>query len=329
VDIVEDFRYCIEEVFFSWQNQSGARSPAAEASGLTDWESAVILEKDLLRLKEMNVKLNLLFNANCYGEKSLSRELINSVGLTISYLDDKVGLDSVTTTSLIIAEAVKKNFPNIEIRASVNMRIGTVRGMEYVKDLFDGFYMQREYNRDLERLEKISAWCKANGKKLCLLANSGCLNFCSAQIFHDNLVAHLKGINEIKNWEKYNPILCWKHYAKQFNWRSILEDSSWIRPEDIKNYENQVSLMKLATRTHENPRQVIHAYATGKFTGNLLDLTEPGHGISFRGYILDNTLFPENWFEMSTACKKECRSCNYCEQVLQKTLRLSKIPKFR
>jgi collagenase-like PrtC family protease len=319
-DIVEDFRDCIEEVYFSWQDQPGARSPAASASGLTEWESAAILEKDLQRLKAMGVRLNLLFNANCYGEKSLSRELANTVGATVSYLNDKVGIDTVTSTSLLIAEAIKKYFPDIEVRASVNMRIGTVRGMEYVKDLFDGFCMQREYNRDFERLEEISAWCAASGKKLCLLANSGCLNFCSAQTFHDNLVAHLKEINEVKNWDKYNPLLCKKHYAETSNWSSILKDSSWIRPEDMKNYESHVSLVKLATRTHANPRQVIQAYAAEKFTGNLLDLMEPGHGISFKGHILDNTLFPENWFNMIKSCKNECGVCKYCESVFEKAL---------
>ena len=32
--------------------------------------------------------------------------------------------------------------------------------------------------------------CDAEGKELYMLANSGCLNNCSAHVFHDNLVAH-------------------------------------------------------------------------------------------------------------------------------------------
>lgn len=320
VDIIQDFNASVKEVYFSWLDQPGARSPAASASGLTDWESKERLEKDLLRLKEMDIRLNLLFNANCYGEKSLSQELINTVCSTVSYLNDKIGLDVVTTTSLIIAETVKKYFSDIEIRASVNMRIGTIQGMEYVKGLFDSFCLQREYNRDLKKIEKIQKWCIANKKKLCLLANSGCLNFCSAQTFHDNLVAHLKGINEIKNLEGYNPILCQRYYSNPSNWISILKDSSWIRPEDVKNYEGTVSIIKLATRTHENPRQVIQAYAAEKFRGNLLDLTEPGHGMRFKGYILDNTLFPDDWFYMVTNCGNKCDKCKYCERVLTKAL---------
>ena len=32
-------------------------------------------------------------------------------------------------------------------------------------------------------------WCRANGKKLCILANSGCLGNCPWQTYHDNLIA--------------------------------------------------------------------------------------------------------------------------------------------
>jgi collagenase-like PrtC family protease len=320
-DIVQDFSKCVEEVYFPWQDQPSARSPAASASGLTDWESRESLEKDLLRLKEMNIKLNLLFNANCYGEKSISRELISSVCSIVSHLDDKAGLNVVSTTSLIIAETVKKYFPHIEIRASVNMRIGTIQGLEYVKDLFDSFCLQREINRDLQILKTIRKWSIANNKKISLLANSGCLNFCSAQTFHDNIVAHLKEINEIKNVDTYNPVLCQHHYSNSLNWISILRNSSWIRPEDVNSYEGIVSLMKLATRTHDNPRRVIQSYAENKFSGNLLDLTEPGHGLHFKGFILDNTLFPEDWFNTITNCKNECLKCSYCENLLKTLLK--------
>lgn len=319
-DIVGDFCDNIEEVYFPWLDQPSARSPATSASGLSDWESKEMLMDELKQIKRIGIRSNLLFNANCYGDKSLSRELINMVCSVISYINDEIGLDVITTTSIIIAEAVKKYFAHIEVRASVNMRIGTLQGMGYVKDLFDSFCLQREYNRDAGRLGENVEWCEENNKKICLLANSGCLNFCSVQTFHDNLVAHLKEINERKNWQGYNPILCQKHYSTPENWVSFLKDTSWIRPEDINKYEGKVPLIKLATRTHQNPRQVIHGYARGKFSGNLLDLTEPGHGGRFKGYIIDNMLFPEDWFKMTSNCKKKCKECNYCEKVLKKVL---------
>ena len=68
--------------------------------------------------------------------------------------------------------------------------------MKYLEKDFCGFYMKRELNRDFEMIEKLHGWCKENGKKFYLLANSGCLNFCSAHNFHDNLVAHEEEISK-------------------------------------------------------------------------------------------------------------------------------------
>ena len=42
-----------------------------------------------------------------------------------------------------------------------------------------------------------------------MLANSGCLNFCAAQIFHDNLVAHESEVSETVNVCDRTPAVCW------------------------------------------------------------------------------------------------------------------------
>ena len=45
---------------------------------------------------------------------------------------------SVTTTSPLIAKFIKNNFEELEVRASVNMEIGTVQGLDYLAEYFDG-----------------------------------------------------------------------------------------------------------------------------------------------------------------------------------------------
>jgi len=145
------------------------------------------------------------------------------------------------------------------------------------------------------------------------------LSFCSAQTFHDNLIAHETEINETVNIKRENPSLCWDYYKDRDNWVSFLQNS-WVRPEDVKHYENYFSMMKLATRMHSNPGKVIQAYAKGKFNGNLLDLLEPGHSSLFYPYVIDNTRFPDDWFKKITACDKGCHKCGYCSSVLEKVL---------
>ena len=51
------------------------------------------------------------------------------------------------------------------------MSIGTVKGIDYLGDLFDSFYLQREYNRDFKRVHLLSEACKERGKELFMLAH--------------------------------------------------------------------------------------------------------------------------------------------------------------
>jgi collagenase-like PrtC family protease len=268
----------------------------------------------------MGVKLDILFNANCYGAESTSNKLANKVLSIIDYLNEKIdGVEIATTTSPAIAHVIKTNFPDIEVRASVNMKIGTVKGMQYVSDLFDSFHIQREFNRDLERIKELKAWADANEKRLIMLANSGCMAHCSGQIFHDNLVAHESEIVEQKNIPDWNFHACWRYLKNKENWSSVLQNT-WVRPEDLHNYEPFFDVAKLATRMHSNPAMVIRAYATGKYNGNLLDLFEPGFGPAFFPWMINNSDFPSDWFETTSRCDKKCFKCNYCKEVLKKVL---------
>jgi len=318
-EIVQDFRENVEEVYFAWPGEASGRSPLGLFNE-NDMEAIrEVFEDELQQLGRMGIKLVLLFNSNCYGDSSVSVEFQNRITGIIGKILNKTSLYSVTTTSPFVAKTVKTAFSQIEVRASVNMRIGTVKGMEYLAEYFDGYYMQREFNRDLNRIEELKKWCGINGKNLYILANSGCLNFCSSQTYHDNLVAHEAGIVTKQNVESKYPSPCWEYMEKQENWVAFLQNS-WIRPEDIKNYEKWFGTVKLATRMHANPRKVLSAYIRGKHNGNLLDLTEPGYGKVFKNNIIDNTLFPGDWFEMTSMCKKDCHRCEYCKTVLAKVL---------
>ena len=98
-----------------------------------------------------------------------SRTSVNASNSVASSSANQRTVDSVATTSLAVVNTVKKHYPDIRTRASVNMRIGTVTAMEYVAHLFDEYCVQREYNRDPEHLRELRTWADANGKRLSLL----------------------------------------------------------------------------------------------------------------------------------------------------------------
>ncbi len=317
--LVGEFREHVADVYFPWLDLPSGRSPLVGPDDPGREAAQARLEHDLLEMRRLGVRLDLLLNASCYGREAYSLALVERVSSVIAHLVDLVGLDIVTTMSPLLAETVKRRFPGIEVRASLNMRVGSVRSLEYVAHLFDSYHVQRECNRDLARLRELRAWAEANGKGLVMLANSGCLSYCSAQTFHDNLVSHEAEAAELDNAPAEAPALCWSYYRERRNWVRFLQNT-WVRPEDLHHYEGLFPVVKLATRMHANPRRVIQAYATRRFAGNLPDLFEPGHGLLFVPYIIDNQRFPEDWLEQTTTCGQKCEHCDYCATVLEQVL---------
>lgn len=288
IDGIIERKDSISEIYCSWADFPSGRNDQTAISGLTSWEAKEKQVADLKKFAQNGLKLNLLFNANCYGKNAQSKSFFNSIGEVVDYAIENLNLTSITTTSLFVAKFIKQNFDGIDVRASVNMGIGEINGFEYVKEYFDSFYAKRELNRDFEALNKIKSWCEANGKKIYLLANGGCLNHCSAHTFHDNLVAHEKEISQMDNGYKFESV-CGKYISNKDNWHVLLDGSSYIRPEDVHLYEGLVDSMKLATRVHENPIRVIRAYIDNKkYSGNVLELLEPNHSGKIYPYVLDN-----------------------------------------
>ncbi len=278
----------IGEVYFSYGSYANGRNSQLMVEGLTPEEAEERQQRDLALISEAGISLNVLFNAMCYGKDSQSRAFFEGIGETVDHLTTNFTLTSVTTTSLLVAKFIKNNFPSLDVRASVNMGIGTVEGLEYVKDYFDSFYAAREYNRDFNRLNVLKKWCDEKGKRLYGLANSGCLNFCSAHTFHDNLVAHEAEIAEMDNGYDFRGV-CRDYLGNPENREALFENTSFIRPEDIHYYEGIFDGMKLATRVHRAPERVLRSYIGGKASGSALSLLEPDHTGVIYPYILENS----------------------------------------
>jgi len=319
VDKIIACRDSVYEVYFSFGDFPNGRNNQLRSEIFSPYEAQEKQLSDLVRLSSAGLRFNLLFNGNCYGKDSLSRAFFGKIGDTTDYLSSKIGLNSVTVTSPVIAKFFKANFPELEVRASVNMEIGTIEGMEYISDVFDSYYMKREYNRDFARIKQLKAWCDTNGKKLFGLCNSGCLNNCSVHNFHDNLVSHENDISVMDNAYDFRG-KCWEYLAKGDNARLMIQRSNYIRPEDIHLYEGLFEALKLATRINVAPVKVINAYVSGKFFGGINELLEPNHSSLIAPNFLDNSKFPKDFATVVGNCNKDCASCNYCKDIYYKIL---------
>ena len=285
LDCIRQYAPHIGEIYFAWGDFPNGRNSQIYSEEYTLWELQQRQMDALQMVSDLGIPLNLLFNATCYGADSQSRAFFHKVGQTIDYIGSRFGLESVTTTSPLIAKFTKDNFPQLKTRASVNMEIGTVQGMDYLGTYFDGYYMQRECNRNFETIRSLSTWCRQNGKTLHILANSGCLNHCSAHMFHDNLVAHEQQIAKMDNAYQFTGI-CREYLRDPAHYKSLIEDTSFIRPEDVVKYEPYFQTMKLATRVHRCPESVLQSYINRRYSGDILALLEPAHSVY--PYVIEN-----------------------------------------
>lgn len=317
LDEIVKNKEAISEVYFSWGDLPNGRSAlSAEGEGIP-FEQQMRQMEDLKRLSEAGLRFNLLFNANCYGKNSQSRAFFNQIGNLTDYLMRTVGLATVTTSSPLIAKFIHENFESLDVRASVNMEIGTVEGLSYLEDVFDSFYVKREMNRNLAALQTLRKWCDENGKQMYLLANSGCLNHCSAHTFHDNLVAHEAEIAAMDNGYDFQGV-CWKYLSQSKNLKTWLQRTNFIRPEDISLYEGLTPAMKLATRVNANPVRVLKAYLEGGYCGSTMDLLEPNHGKAIFPQYIDNEKIDATFAQRVLRCDRNCSACGFCEDVLRK-----------
>ncbi len=262
----------LDEVYFAYGAMPSGRGAVANVDRQLE---------DLGRIADAGIGLNILFNANCYGARALAKDFYNEVGETIDRFASDGALRSVTTTSPLVAKFVKDNFPTLRTRASVNMEIGTAEGMDYLADVFDGYYLRRELNRDRAAVAAAKAWCDARGKGLYLLANSGCLNCCSSHVFHDNLVAHEAEIARQDNGYAWRGT-CWAWLAKPENRAQWAARTNWIAPEDVASYEGLCTGMKLATRQNAHPIRILESYLAGSHIGDVRHLLEPDHSALFK-----------------------------------------------
>lgn len=315
MEYIADNKEHIYEMYFSWGDIPNGRNSMLMNRDLLPWQAQYKQIEDLDFISKQGIKLNLLLNGNCYGENSQSRAFFNKIGETIDYIGQCFGLASVTTTSPLIAKFIHENFKGVEVRASVNMKVGSIMGMEYVADYFDSFYMQREHNRDLAKIKELKEWCDKSGKGLFMLANSGCLSNCSAHTFHDNLVAHEADIAKMDNAYVFSGI-CHEFLSNKENRASVLKDMTFVRPEDMHLYDGYFIAAKLATRVSRNPIRTLRAYINGKYSGAITDLLEPSHSGLFYPDIIENSKLPEGFGKQVATCRKNCNECGYCKRAL-------------
>lgn len=310
---VSPYRGSVGEVFFSLPGM---------ASGVRQADSPQVSEasrfyRDLERFRALGIQGVLLFDAACYGGGMVSPAFFEQVRRGIAEARRHIRLKAVVTMMPPLAEFMKGIHPELEVRASVHNRIGSVSQMEYAGRCYDGFYVNSDLNRDVSLLEKARKWCDAHGKTLHMVANSGCLYDCPFHLEHLNVMGHWAEIVAAGSTRSSRDMPCRELLSGTGNHAKLLQ-GGWIRPEDLSRVEGFFDTVALLSSDVPQARNVLKAYTEGRWGGNMLELLEPCHACLAGVPSFPDDAFPEDWFEKTSSCGHACDSCGYCGAVLEK-----------
>ncbi len=284
----------IEEIYFSGPQEYFGSGRIVKKTTIED-----IIEV-IKFCKENGIKTNLLLNSTCEGLDWYSPSNVSKVLKLVKILHLENGLDGVIIANPLFIQKIRKEFPKLEISASVLSQIDSVqRAMFFSKFGSDIITPDRDINRNLELLKEIK---EATNCELKLLMDECCLFKCPYRIFHKNYTSHY---SKTSYKEEYDPFSICRDIEKIDP--SQLLKSPWIRPEDTEKYKEITNLFKIEGRTSPTD------YIIKKIKSYLRKSSE-NNPVSFFKKV------PNNFFEKVTSCDKNCFKCGYCDKLAKKII---------
>jgi len=259
----------------------------------------------------------LILNPTCEGSVWYSPKVFNAKMEYLGQVHEEHGVEAVTIANPIYIIEVRREFPTIEICASVLSDIDCIqRAVIYAKAGANVITPDVSINRNLELLREIK---KATGTKIKIMVNEGCLNKCPFRKFHFNLISH-----ESKTSGRETVFVPYCDWVIREDPSQILK-SGWIRPEDTRKYGEITSFFKIVGRALPTSKVIrsIKAYLEESWDGDLLDIISSSLGrfALNHGIYLDNkTLGELEFFERITSCVHNCSQCNYCDLLAKKLI---------
>lgn len=227
-----------------------------------------------------DLKFNYLLNPVCMGNRELNPSSHRKIIRFIGKLSD-IGVDEVTVNSPFLCQVIKRQFPHLKITIGLYAYVFNMQHLKYWEELgADEITLHHMINRDLKLLEDFLNYTKKSGMALRLIANNVCLHDCPYQINHGIGQSHSSQTGHFSNglFLDYNIASC---NNKKLQNPVKLISSEWIRPEDVKYYEdvckrtgNYNFSIKLLERTKTTAflKRVLKAYIERSYDGNLIDI---------------------------------------------------------
>ncbi len=208
---------------------------------------------------------------------------------------------------------------------SINFRLGDVCRITAVLDAVsdtrfrfpEALLLDRDCNRDSQRLAALREEVRRRWPdlRLGLMANEGCLFACPFKTAHDAHIALSRLASCPLGPDINRDLGCLRSFAAR---PGRLLASPFLRPEDVHRLEGVADFVKLCGRTRPAAElaAIVSAYLEGRFSGNLAWLLDTQEILSGRLWI-DNAALPQDFFDRTNACSRQCRECGYCDALAE------------
>jgi len=268
------------------------------------------------------IKLHYLINPSIY-----SNEFYKDVNKMIDYIAE-IDADMVTLNNTYLLRAgiiqdLKKNKPGIVLKNSVNNLVRTQKDFIFMHEVLGltHIIVDRSLNRDLDTLGKMSKYAEANGIKITMLVNEGCIVDCKWKQWDDLIISQHTEDSDRDLTDKVHTELGCVRYFKH-------EPSEWLKtaftlPNNLSKFEGMVDVIKLAGRGYPIDRwfKVVNAYQkrSGNIQfGDILSTT----GDLFLANLLVNQITEAGFTDITHNCKTVCGDeCNHCDKIYTKLKR--------
>lgn len=264
------FSYPVEDIYGKLTRDflGGGR-----ASYTTQGIGASKLRDHIEYAHKKGIKFNYLLNSVCLGNWEWTRKGIRRIRGLLDRLSE-LRVDSITVAIPYLAEIIKKDYPHFFLKAGIFANIDSVDRVRFWEDLGADMLTLESYsiNRNFPLLSAIR---KSVSCRLQLIVNFTCLPRCPMQIYHMTGLSHASASNNKAPFFDYSVLKCTYHLLKE---PKLLVRSGWIRPEDIKQYQEVgYSDFKVLERNAPTDALVnrVEAYAKGVSPKNLLGLLQP------------------------------------------------------
>lgn len=235
-------------------------------------------EEHVKKVRQAGIKFNYLLNGSCLSNLEQNEVWQNEFKKFLMYLKN-IGVNALTVTNPYILQIIKKYFQNdFTVRISTFACIDSYEKAKYWEDMGADYICVDfvKINRDFKTLKYMVENLKKS--KIEILVTNSCLKNCPMIYTHTNALSHASmKDNKTSEYEDWSLFYCQK---QELNNLEEYIKSPWIRPEDIKYYEEiGIEHFKITERGFPTDELVkrVKAYTNRKYDGNLLDLVQ-GHG---------------------------------------------------